>query len=195
MLQFIDTSVIVADTLFTIDGSINNNSVADLSLVMEKMPLQKVFSMFLPDELNKIYVANSGDINLNADIKGELKKAVATAKVSLSNLSLTDKINKINYINNLLVANFNTDFKKFTGDINNSNFKLLMNGATINCEKFNLNIGEKDILIAPSKITINNSSNIELAGEIKQYAKKPLFNFDVNGNIITADLKQLLGKI
>ena len=194
MLQFIDTSVVVADTLFTVDGSINQDSVADLSLVMEKMPLQKVFKMFLPDELNKAYVANSGDINLKADIKGELKKAIATAKVSLSNLSLTDKINKINYVDNLLVADFNTDFKKFTGDINNTDFKLLMNGATIRCEKFNLNIGEKDIVIAPTKVTINNSSNIELEGDIKQYTKKPLFNFDVNGNIITTDLKQLLGK-
>ena len=194
MLQFIDTSVVVADTLFTIDGSINQDSVADLSLVMKKMPLQKVFTMFLPDELNKIYTANSGDINLNADIKGELKNAIATAKVSLSNLSLTDKVNKINYIDNLLVADFNTDFKKFTGDINNTDFKLLMNGATVRCEKFNLNIGEKDIVIAPTKVTINNSSNIELAGDIKQYIKKPVFNFDINGNLITSDLKQLLGK-
>ena len=194
MLQFIDTIVVVADTLFTIDGSINQQSVADISLVMEKMPLQKVFTMFLPDEMNKIYAVNSGDINLTADIKGELKKAIANAKISLSNLSLTDKVNKINYIDNLLVADFNTDFKKFTGDINNTDFKLLMNGATILCEKLNLNIGEKDIVIAPAKVTINNSSNIELAGDIKQYVKKPVFNFDVNGNIITADLKQLLGK-
>ena len=172
MLQFIDTIVVVADTLFTIDGSINQQSVADISLVMEKMPLQKVFTMFLPDEMNKIYAVNSGDINLTADIKGELKKAIANAKISLSNLSLTDKVNKINYIDNLLVADFNTDFKKFTGDINNTDFKLLMNGATILCEKLNLNIGEKDIVIAPAKVTINNSSNIELAGDIKQYVKK-----------------------
>ncbi|MBQ8886608.1 MAG: AsmA family protein [Candidatus Gastranaerophilales bacterium] len=194
MLKFIDTSVIVADTLFTVDGSINQQSVADISLAMEKMPLQKVFTMFLPAELNKTYTVNSGDINLTADIKGELKNAVATAKASLSNLSLTDKVNKISYVDNLLVADFSTDFKKFTGDINNTDFKLLMNGATVKCEKFNLNIGEKDIVISPAKITVNNSSSIELGGDIKQYAKKPVFNFDVNGNVVTADLKQLLGK-
>ena len=194
MLKFIDTSVVVADTLFTIDGSINQQSVADLSLVMEKMPLQKVFTMFLPNELNKVYAVNSGDINLTADIKGELKNAIATAKASLSNLSLTDKVNKISYVDNLLVADFNTNFKSFTGDINNTDFKLLMNGATVKCEKFNLNIGEKDIVVAPAKITVNNLSNVELSGDIKQYAKKPIFNFDLNGNIIAADLKQLLGK-
>lgn len=193
VLKFVDTSVVVADTMFTLDGSIDEKSYADISLIMEKMPLQKVFTMFIPSEISSVYAVNSGDINLSANIKGELKKAIATAKVSLSNISLTDRVNKINYINNLLVADFNTDFKKFTGDINNSDFKLLMNGASVNCEKFILNIGEKDIVINPSKLTINNSTDINFVGDIKQYIKNPIFNFDINGDVKTKDLKQLLG--
>lgn len=193
-LKFIDTSVIVADTLFTLDGSIDNKSYADISLVMEKMPLQKVFEMFIPSEISSVYAVNSGDINLNANIKGELKKAVSNVKLSLSNLSLFDKVNKINYLNNLLVADFNTNFKKFTGDINNSDFRLVVNGTSVNCEKFGLNIGEKDIVVTPAKLTINNSTDINFAGEIKQYIKNPVFNFDVNGDLKTKDLKQLLGQ-
>lgn len=194
ILKFVDTSVIIADTLFTLDGSIDDKSYADISLVMEKMPLQKVFAMFVPSEISSVYAVNSGDINLNANINGELRKAIANAKVSLSNISLTDKVNKINYLNNLLVADFNTDFKKFTGDINNSDFKLMMNGASVNCEKFLLSIGEKDIVISPSKLTINNSTDINFVGDIKQYIKNPVFNFDVNGDVKTKDLKQLLGQ-
>lgn len=193
ILKFIDTSLEIAETIFKIDGSINEKSYADISILMEQMPLAKVFSMFLPAEINNTYNVNSGNINLNANIKGELKNANGNIKLSLKNLSLTDKINKIDYLNNLLVADFTSDFKTFTGNINNSDFKLKINGASIDCEKFSLNIGEKDLKINPSIIKINNSTDINLDGEIKDYIKNPIFNFNVNGNIRTKDLKQFLG--
>ena len=193
ILKFIDTSLEIAETIFKIDGSINEKSYADISILMEQMPLAKVFSMFLPAEINNTYNVNSGNINLIANIKGELKNANGNIKLSLKNLSLTDKVNKIDYLNNLLVADFTSDFKTFTGNINNSDFRLTMNGASIDCEKFSLNIGEKDLKINPSIIKINNSTDINLDGEIKDYIKNPIFNFNVNGDIRTKDLKQFLG--
>lgn len=193
ILKFIDTSLEIAETIFKIDGSINEKSYADISILMEQMPLAKVFSMFLPAEINNTYNVNSGNINLIANIKGELKNANGNIKLSLKNLSLTDKVNKIDYLNNLLVADFTSDFKTFTGNINNSDFKLKINGASIDCEKFTLNIGEKDLKINPSIIKINNSTDINLDGEIKDYIKNPIFNFNVNGNVRTKDLKQFLG--
>ncbi len=193
ILKFIDTSLEIAETIFKIDGSINEKSYADISVIMEQMPLSKVFSMFLPVEINNTYNVNSGNINLIAKIKGELKNANGNIKLSIQNLSLTDKINKIDYLNNLLVADFTSDFKTFTGNINNSDFKLKINGASIDCEKFTLNIGEKDLKINPSIIKINNSTDINLDGEIKDYIKNPIFNFNVNGDIRTKDLKQFLG--
>ena len=193
ILKFIDTSLEIADTIFKIEGSIDEKSYADISIIMEQMPLAKVFLMFLPSEINKTYNVNSGNVNLNANIKGELKNANGNIKLSLKNLSLTDKVNKIDYLNNLLVADFTSDFKTFTGNINNSDFKLKINGASIDCEKFSLNIGEKDLKINPSIIKINNSTDINLDGEIKDYIKNPIFNFNVNGNIRTKDLKQFFG--
>ena len=193
ILKFIDTSLEIAETIFKIDGSINEKSYADISILMEQMPLAKVFSMFLPAEINNTYNVNSGNINLIANIKGELKNANGNIKLSLKNLSLTDKVNKIDYLNNLLVADFTSDFKTFTGNINNSDFKLKINGASIDCEKFSLNIGEKDLKINPSIIKINKSTDINLDGEIKDYIKNPIFNFNVNGNVRTKDLKQFLG--
>lgn len=193
ILKFIDTSVEIADTLFKIEGTIDDKSYADILVLMESMPLSKVFDLFIPDDISKNYIVNSGNINLTADIKGELKKAISSIKLSLDNLSLTDKVNNINYKNNLLTANFNSNFKSFTGDINNSGFKLTMNGANIFCDNAKLNIGEKDIVIDPSKITINNSTNIDFSGFIKEYAKNPIFNFEANGKVRTKDLKQFLG--
>ncbi len=194
ILKFIDTTVEIAQTLFKIDGTIDEKSIADINVFMEKMPLAKVFTMFLPSEINNTYDVNSGFINLTAHIKGELKKASADLNLTLSNLSLTDKVNKINYLNNILTADFISDFQKVTGNIKNSDFKLMMNGANVACDKFNLEIGDKIITIHPAKISINNSSNVDFSGTIENYIKNPVFNFDGKGNLITNDLKQLLGK-
>ncbi len=193
ILKFIDTTLEAAETLFKVDGTIDEKSIADITVSMEKMPLQKVFAMFMPAEINNTYSVNSGFINLNADIKGELKKAAGNLKLTLNNISLTDKVNKINYINNLLSVDFKSNFKTITGDINNSDFKLIMNGAEVSCDKLNINIGEKDLTISPSQIKINNSSNIDFEGYIKNYSKKPVFNINSRGNLVTKDLKQLLG--
>ena len=91
------------------------------------------------------------------------------------------------------IVQFTSDFKKFTGNIKNSDFKLSMNGATVNCDTFTLSVSDKDITINPSQILINNSSSINLSGDIKNYIKNPVFNFNVDGKIIigTEQLKQL----
>lgn len=193
VLKFVDTNAIIADTKFNIDGTINNKSVADIKVNMEKMPLTKIFTMFLPDEINKIYSVNSGNINLNADIKGELKNALSTLKLELSDMDLFDNINKINYKNEKLSIDFNSNFKSFTGNIKNKNFKLSMNGANVNCKDFTLNLGDKDIIINPATVTINKNSTVNLAGQIKDYLKNPNYTFDVTGSVFAKDLKQLLG--
>ncbi len=194
MLKFIDTSVEIADTVFKINGSIDETSKTDISVLMEKMPLEKVFALFLPSEINKTYKVNSGYIDFVLNLKGELKNAMGNIKVSLHNLSLTDKINKINYLNNLLVADFSSDFKKYSGEIKNSDFKLIMNGASVGNDSFLITIDNKDIDIAPAKININNSTVIDLSGYIKDYTKNPIFNFAANGQLVTKDIKQLLGQ-
>lgn len=193
ILKFIDTSVEIAETIFKIDGTIDEKSIMDISVFMEKMPIEKVFKFFLSEDINKIYNVNSGYINLKADIKGELKNAIANLKLSINNLSLTDKVNNINYINNILTANFNSDFKKYTGEINNSNFKVIVNNTIVGCDKFNLSIDEKNIIIAPAKLKINNSTIIDFEGYINNYIKNPEFSLNANGNLISKDIKELLG--
>ncbi len=193
ILKFMDTSVEIAETIFKIDGTIDEKSVADINIIMEKMPLKKIFTMFLTNEINNNYSVQSGEIDLKADIKGELKKAAAELNISLNNLSLTDKINKINYLNNLLTAEFKSDFKNFTGEINNSDYKMYVNNTEIKCDKFKTEIGAKDIIISPAKVNINNSTTVNISGAINNYQKNPIFNFDLNGDLKTKDLKQLTG--
>lgn len=193
ILEFKDTFVEVAETVFKLAGTINEKSVADIVLTMEKMPLAKVFTMFLPDEINKVYSVKSGDINLDAKVQGELKKAKSNLKLVAEDVALTDKVNKIDYFNNNLTASFASDFKNITGDIKNNGFKLLLNGASLTCDDFDLKLLEKDIIIEPSQLKINDSGTIDIAGQIKNYIKNPIFNFSADGKIPAKDLKQFLG--
>lgn len=193
ILKFTDTVFEIYDTLFNVEGTINQKSYADINVVMQKMPLVKAFTMFLPKEINNSYGVNSGTINLSANLKGELKSLTAKIKMSLNNLAVKDKINGINYLNNLLTADFESDLKTFKGTVNNSDFKLTMNGMTANCDKLSLNVRDKDIVINPAEIKINNSTDINIEGTVKNYLTNPAFDINLNGKIKTSDLKQLMG--
>lgn len=194
-LKFTDTTAEIVDTLFKIDGIIDEKSYTDIGIQMEKMPVTKIFTRFLPAEINKTYSVNDGTLNLNANIKGEMKNAIANLNACVNNLSIYDKLNKINYMNNMLTAEFTGNFKTFTGNIKNSDFKLLLNGASVNCDKLEISLGENDIILNPAEININNSSSVKVEGNIKNYIKNPVFNFDVNGNFVTNDLMQMLGEL
>lgn len=193
ILRFVDTYIEILDAVFQIDGTVDENSKADISIFMEKMPVQKIFALFAPADINQNYDVNSGSIDLVAKINGELKKAVADIKLTVKNLALTDKVNKINYLNNLFSVNFNSDFKTYNGEIQNSDFKLTMNGASVDCDKFVLSVDDKNILIEPSEIKINKSTIINFSGDVKNYTDKPQFSVNADGRLIVKDLKQLLG--
>lgn len=193
MLQFIDTYIEILDAVFKIDGTIDKTSKADISMYMEKMPVQKLFALFVPSEISKDYDINSGNIDLTAKLDGELKNASADVNLSVSNLSLTDKVNNINYLNNLFTADISSDFKTYNGKINNSDFKLTMNGVSVDCDKFSALVDEKNISIAPSAIRINNSTVINLSGDVKDYSDKPEFKINADGDLIAQDIKRLLG--
>ncbi len=193
ILKFVNTTVEIFDTLFNINGTINQKSFADIDIIMQKMPLSKVFELFLPKEINNTYNVNSGTVNLSANISGELNSLSGKAKMSLNNLSLKDTVNGINYLNNLLTADITSDFKTFKGSVNNSDFKLSMEGIKVNCDKFSMEVGDKNIIINPAVLSINNSTNINLKGTVNNYLNNPVFDITADGGIKTSDIKQFLG--
>ncbi|MBQ4123995.1 hypothetical protein IJD44_09820 [bacterium] len=193
MLKFVDTYIELFDAVFKIDGTIDEKTNADIVMYMEKMPIKKILTLLAPAELMKNYEFNSGNIDLTAKINGELQKVVADVVLSASNLSVTDKINKISYLNNMFMADFNSDFKTFNGKVTNSDFKLTMNGANVDCEKFVLSVDDKNIVIEPSSIKINNSTIVNLSGDVINYVNNPEFKINADGNLITKDIKKLLG--
>ena len=193
IIKFIDTTVEVIGAIFKVDGTINEQSVADISVMTENLPVEQLVNMFAPADIKKAYTVNSGSVNINADIKGELTSPSGSLKVTLNNLSMKDTANRINYMNNILAADFESDFKTYTGTLKNNDFRMSMNGVNINCDTLNLNVDDKDIKIDPGKLRINNSTDINFSGDVKNYINNPVFNLLANGSIRTQDLKQLLG--
>ncbi len=194
ILNIKDTIGEIAETIIKINGAINEKSYTDISVIIEKLPLKKVFLLFLPSDINKKYQINSGDIYLNASINGELKKALASFTIDVIDTSVTDRDSKIDYSDKHLSADFKSDFKTITGKITNNDFKLVLNGASISCGKIDLNIDENNIYLSPSKISVNNATNIEFNGRITDYTKNPVINFDAQGFVRTQDIKQFIGE-
>jgi len=193
ILKITNTVIEAFGAVFTAEGTVNEKSYADIKAVMKKMPVSNAASMFLPPEMSRAYAFNSGIVNLSADLTGQLNALKGKVNMSLSGLSLTDKANNINYLNNLLSAEIESDFKTFKGTVNNSDFKAYMNGINAVCDKLSMNIDGKDIVINPALVKINGNSSINTAGTIKNYLSSPVFDINSDGRLKAADLKQLLG--
>ncbi len=197
MLQIKDTGAKINGSEVKINGSINQKSVADINVYLEKLPLAPLFTSFAPADIKKLITINSG--NLFADIKmqGELKKLISTIDVGLRDFTLTEKSGNVKLTNESFEGKFTNDLKKTTGTLTNKNFKMVIPQTTsrITDEIAVINIGEKDVTIEPTVVKINDSSTITLEGIIKNYLSKPTFDILADGKLNAVGIKQLGGSM
>lgn len=196
MLNVKDTSANINGALVKTSGKIDENSIADISVYTEKLPLPGLFAAFAPADLKKSYVLNSGLLSLNARIFGELKKANSALNMGINNLSLSDKNNTFIVNNNNFRANFNSDFKVIKGLITNKDFRVTVpaTNSTISNPSLSIKINEEKIAVNPFDVKLNGNSLIKFNGEISEYLKNPLISIFADGSFGANDLKQLLGK-
>lgn len=194
-LEVQDTHLYVNDSILRSEGKIDEDSVANISIFAERLPLPGLFAAFAPVDLKNAYSIKSGNLFLDAKLTGELKKAVSNINIILSDLDMSTRDNSLRITDTEANVNLNSDFKIVTGDIKNEglNIYLPATNSKISIPGININIGEEIITINPLFVKINKSSLINLAGTIVDYMKKPYFNIKSNGNLYAADLKQILG--
>ena len=190
-----DTHLFVNDSILRAEGKINEDSVADISIFAEKLPLPGLFAAFAPVDLKNAYTIKSGNLFLDTKVTGELKEAVSNINIILSDLDMSTKDNSLRITDTKANVKLNSDFKIVTGDIQNEGLNIYLppTNSRISIPGININIGEEIITINPLFVKINKSSLINLAGTIVDYMKKPYFNIKSNGNLYAEDLKQLLG--
>ena len=196
-LEVLDTFLNVNDAVLKIDGSINHKHVADISIYTDKLPLAPLFKAFAPVEIKKAINITSGVMALNTKITGKLKDIVGEVNLGLQNLDVSTADKSLNLKNEDLTVKLHCDLKTLSGNIINKNLSAYIAGtkSLITNPSAEIVIDKDDITINPLKVLINKSSEVDIQGAISKYTKKALLNFDVKGNLNSADLKQFLGDI
>ncbi len=197
VLQIKDTGATINGSAIKINGSINEKSVADINLYLEKLPLAPLFKSFAPADLKKSFNITSGDIFADVNLKGELKNAVSNINVGLKDFSMYEKSSNIKITDKLFNGEFTSDLKNITGKISNDGFKVTIPQSTsiITCDNTIVNIDKNDITIEPSVLKINNTSTVTLSGAVTNYATNPNFNITTDGKLTANGIKQLGGSI
>lgn len=195
-LNIQDTQATVNGTPFVVSGSISKDSVADIKIYTQNLPLAKLYSTFAPSDIKKNYSVTSGILSLNVDLKGKLEELKPIVKTDITNLVIKDRADGITITNGESQINISTDFKTYQGNISNSNLVISAPSLYVNLRnnKLNVEFNEKDITFKPADIVFNGSSTFTLKGNIKNYTKTPDIDIEGTGTILSSVLKNLAGK-
>lgn len=198
VLSFKDSSLLVGQSKVTVDGSIDEKSIADIKIKTDRMPLPSLFYAFAPRSLREAYNFRSGDITLDASINGKLKEAIANANFGLDNFDFSDRKNNFNIKDNKLKGEFNCDTKKKTlaGHIENKDFvfSLPATNSSVRIPQLEVGIADKNISIPENKLLFNDKSEIKFSGDVINYEKLKDIKFNSSGNVSTDDLIKLIGR-
>jgi len=190
-----NASALVNGTNFNVVGKIDANSVADISVNLDNMPLTGFILNFAPKEIKDTYRITNGKLTFALDIKGKIKEAISNLNLKLSDFALKDIVNNITYQNESVLVDLKTDFKNLSGNISNKNLliKIPATDSVIKNESILVNITNEDIIVNPFNIQLNNYSLINVFGEILDYQKESLINFNAIANFNVNDLNKILG--
>ncbi len=198
VLKFENSSLFVNNSKVTVDGSIDEKSVADISVKTDKLPLPALFNAFAPSELRRAYNFSSGNVSLNASAKGKLKELIANAEFTLENFNLSDRKNTFNLKDNNLNGQFTCDAKQkaLSGSIENKDFTftLLKTMSSVRIPNLKVGIADKNISVAENKLLFNDKSEIKFSGDILNYEKLKSITFDAKGNVDTNDIVKFIGR-
>ncbi|MCM1340060.1 MAG: hypothetical protein NC191_10350, partial [Muribaculaceae bacterium] len=124
ILDIKDSSLFVNNSKVSIDGRIDNKSVADINILTDKVPLPVLFNAFAPKEIRNAYNFKSGDAALELNINGKLKKAVVVAKAGLDNLSISDRAGNFGVVDKKFNAEFFCNPKMLKGTLKNEGLQI-----------------------------------------------------------------------
>ena len=198
VLSFKDSSLFVNKSKVTVDGSIDEKSVANIKIQTDKMPLPSLFYAFAPRSLREAYNFRSGDITLDSTINGKLKEVIAVAEFGLDNFDFSDRKNNFNIKDDKLSGEvrYEAKHKLLTAFADNKNFSFTIpkTGSSVRIPDFSVGIGDKNILIPENKLLFNDKSVIKFSGTILDYEKLKSIEFNSSGNVSTDDLIKLIGR-
>lgn len=190
-----DTSAIINGSKLDIVGSIDTNAKADIKISTDKLPLNVLYQAFANSDLKNAYSVDKGELTLNAYLKGELAEIKPIANIDLKNLSIKDKALKATYSLDEMLSKFTIEGDEYDGEIDLKNIKASLPefNLHINAPISKIKIDEKDIIVEPTNINIDNSK-LTFDAKITDYLSKLNVDAILKGNLSSASLKSYLPK-
>lgn len=197
IFQIKNTKSYIGGKMFTISGQIDNKTKTNITAKTENMPIVGLYRAFAPSDLKRNVLLNSGDISLDANINGKLKKSLSSVKFKLSNLGIATKDNSINIKNKKLNLTLMYDLAEniIKGNITNNDFSLLLppTKSEIKDNYISVDFDNNNIKLIPTYININNNSQIKIFGGLSDYKKMPLLDVKGDGILFATDLRKFGG--
>ncbi len=192
-----DTHMYINNAIMTAEGEIDEKGEANISLYAEKLPLNILYAGFGPINLKKSYNLSSGNLFLDAKIKGTLKKSIADIKLKISDLVFAAKNNSIKISNKETNLDIINNVGLITGKFANKDLNLYLasSASTISNPKLEVDFDNQSITVNPMDLIVNKNSVIKSQGQVTDYNnKKILINYKATGSLDAQDLKKLAGK-
>ena len=196
ILDIKNSSLYVNNSPVLIDGSINEKSVADITIKADKIPLPILFNAFAPKDVRNSYNFKSGDASLEIGLNGKLKNAIATVKAGLENLYLADRAGNFVVQDNKFFGELLLDKKDLKGTLKNEGFGISLpkTKSVVFSPLFESEVANKNLVIKENKLKINDKSEITYSGQVIDYTKLKSVNFDAQGDVTTEDMIKFIGK-
>lgn len=189
------THLLVNNHPLEISGEIDSHSNTKLNVIADRLPLRGLYLAFAPKEAKQAYKLNSGDLSLDAKVRGTIKNSMAIVKADLADLQATDSAQKFVMTNKNArfgLANSNGEIK---GKFKNEGFKIFLpdTKSEISDDLIVANIDNKNINVENSIVKVNKISKISFAGNVKNYLTGADTKFTASGSLSAKDIENFLG--
>ena len=190
-----NTHVLINKQPLDISGKIDSDSIANINITANKIPLPGLYLAFAPKEVKNAYDLKSGFLSLNVKVRGEIKEILALCKADLEDFIFNDRAGTFVISNKLArfgVLNYSGEVR---GKFKNRGFRVDIPAtrSVIADEILVADIDSKNIVIRDSDIRLNKNSLLTLNGQLLNYISTPQFKANLKGSLADSDLKILAG--
>ena len=173
-------------------GTIKNDATADLHLKTDNMLIKGLLTAAGQLGLLKDNDIKSGTISVDASVTGKLNELKPVVDVTVDNVNILNKpsVTSVKLANS--VINLTSDGKSYNGRINVNSVNVTNPALTVKLPVINVVLNEKDINIADTYLTLDNS-RIDVSGKVSDYTTKDMsINILAKGNLLANDLRNMI---
>lgn len=190
-----DSHVLINGRPVHISAKIDSNSIANVNIIADKIPIPELYLAFAPRDIKRNYLLKSGFLTLNAKVIGEIKNIAALLEFDLDKLRLTDNAGKFIVLNDALhfgVVNYGGEV---SGKLKNKGFKFIIpsTSSVIADDLIVADINDKNTKINKSVLKFNKKSQITFSGNISDYISDLKSDITADGYLTDSDLKIFMG--